>query len=239
MSNGFVQQSNDNKATLKWLQHVQRRDASLHAQTVADSLCPITASLSLSLRPPAEPPPQDTTLQSVMMGNHLYPDQDAFSVSSNNTFNSLDSNDSLFGIPPLHRGPFSSSDDDDSYLFRGSNRTHYFEFETVTSESLFDTTYEDDRSISTTESLFPSNFDNVGPPPPGSLMDLWDTPFSTSCLHNFPSPGEDAKCFTTTSNMDDTESLSDSSLELANDDDMYAEFNPIQPHPVLSLTRRL
>jgi hypothetical protein len=197
-----------------------------------------------------------------MTGNILYLDQDAVLVSSSITFNSMDSNDFLFGIPPLarrgsfsssdeddddsfgdappplqRRGSYSSSDDEDSYLFGSSNRTDHYEVETVTSESSFDTAYKDDRSISTTESLFPSTFDNLGPPPPGSLMDLWDTPFSTSCLHNFPSPGEDAKCFTTTSDTDETESLSDSSLDMANDDDTYAEFNPIQPHPVLSLTR--
>jgi hypothetical protein len=60
MSNGFAQKSNDNKAATKWLQHVQRRDASRHAQTVADSLCPMTANLSLSLRQLAEPPPPVT-----------------------------------------------------------------------------------------------------------------------------------------------------------------------------------
>jgi hypothetical protein len=220
-----------------------------------------TPSLSLSLRPPAEPPPIDTTLQSAMTDNMSYPDLDAVSVSSNNTFNSLDSNDSLFGIPPLaRRGSFSSSDEgsvnspnknlvipsddnddesskDEPHLFHCSNCMDQYAVEIVTSESSFDTAYEDDRSISTTGSLFLSTFDDLGPPPPGSLMDSWDIPFSTSCLHNFTFPGDDAKCFTATSDTDETESLSVSSLELANDDDTYAEFNPIQPHPVLSLTR--
>jgi hypothetical protein len=52
--------------------------------------------------------------------------------------------------------------------------------ETVTSDTSYDTAQDDDLSISTTESLFPS-LDNLGSPPPGSLMDLWDTPFPTSC----------------------------------------------------------
>jgi hypothetical protein len=226
MSNGFAQKSNDNRTATKWLQHVQRREASRRTQTIADSLSSMSPRLSLSLRPPAEPPPSDTILQSVMTGTTSYPDQDAVSVSSTNTFNSLDSNDSLFGIPLLarcglfsssdgesvsssdndegsfgdeppplqRRGSISSSDHEDSHLFHNSNRMEQYAVETVTSESSFDTAYEDDRSISTTESLFPSTFDNLGPPPPSSLMDLWDTPFSKACLHNFKFPGDDAKC---------------------------------------------
>jgi hypothetical protein len=172
MSNGFAQQSNDNKAATKWLQHVQRQEASCHAQTVADSLHPMNTSLSLSLCPPAEPPSIETTLPSVMTGNILHPDQDSVSVSSNNTFNSIDSKDSLFSILPLaRRGSFSYLDEDDDKSFghvptplqcRGSfsssdddgddssNCTDHLDVETVTSESSFDTAYEDGKSISTT-----------------------------------------------------------------------------------------
>jgi hypothetical protein len=52
--------------------------------------------------------------------------------------------------------------------------------ETVTSDSLYEMACDDDCSISTTKSLFPSTFDDVGPPPPGRVMDLWDTPFFAS-----------------------------------------------------------
>lgn len=114
-----------------------------------------------------------------------------------------------------------------------------YEVETVTTESSYGTANEtDDISISTTES-WPSTFDDLGPPPPGSLMDLWDTPFSTSCLHNFPSREETSKCTFAQSDTSDTAtttSFSDSSIELANDDDSYAEYNPLCPHPILSLT---
>jgi hypothetical protein len=71
-------------------------------------------------------------------------------------------------------------------------------------------------------------------------MDLWDTPFSTSCLHNFLSREETSKCTfaqSDTSHTATTTSFSDSSIELANDDNSYAEYNPLCPHPILSLTR--
>jgi hypothetical protein len=129
----------------------------------------------------------------------------------------------------MSRSISSSSDE--------SSVSQLWEIETVISDSSYGTAHEDDASMSTTESLFPSTFDNLGPPPPGCVMDLWDTPFSTSCLHNFASKNEDAKCYFFSSDTSDTESISDSSLEYPNDDDSYAEFNPILPHPVLSLTR--
>jgi hypothetical protein len=133
-------------------------------------------------------------------------------------------------MPSLAQRSVSSSDDD----------SHLFDVKTVYSDTSYDTAREDDDlSISTTESV-PANFDDLGPPPPGSLMDLWDTPFPTSCLHNFPSQAEVSKCTfagSDTSDTASTDSFSDSSIELPNDDDSYAVFNPICPHPVLSLTR--
>jgi hypothetical protein len=149
-------------------------------------------------------------------------------VTSSDDDSSVD--DSLFNPPPLMSQSISSSSDE-------STVSRMWEVETVISDSSYGTAHDDDASISTTESLFPSTFDDLGPPPPGCVMDLWDTPFSTSCLHNFASKNEDAKCYFFSSDTSDTESISDSSLEYPNDDDSYAEFNPILPHPVLSLTR--
>jgi hypothetical protein len=92
-----------------------------------------------------------------------YPDHDAASISSTNTFNSQDSNDSLFGLPLLaHRYDFDDSSDDESNppsLANGSvsssddESIENYEVETVTTESSYGTANEtDDISISTTES---------------------------------------------------------------------------------------
>jgi hypothetical protein len=70
-------------------------------------------------------------------------------------------------------------------------------------------------------------------------MDQWDTPFSTNHFSNFASPKNDAKCVFEESDTSETASISDSSIEVANDNDTYAEFNPLEQYPVLSLTRIL
>jgi hypothetical protein len=68
-------------------------------------------------------------------------------------------------------------------------------------------------------------------------MDLWDKPIPTSCLHNFPSRFEDAKChFYKNILLDDDNSVS--SIEFPNsDDDSYLITNPISSRPVMHLTR--
>lgn len=91
-------------------------------------------------------------------------------------------------------------------------------------------------TISTTESL-PETFDNLSPPPPGSVMELLDTPFSHSCLHNFASQSKNAKCAHMLSDTSDTAPVLNSSVDLANDNDTYANYNPIHPHTILFLTR--
>jgi hypothetical protein len=194
------------------------------------------------------------------------PDQDSASMSSNDSLfdipplqrrgyddSSSDEEDSYADVPALHRrggsvspsdeGSLVSSNDNSSVVSASLHRPvssraqHQPEVETVTSDSLYETACDDDCSISSTESFFPSTFDDVGPPPPGSLMDLWDTPFSTNHFRNLASPLGDAKCTTVGSNTSDTDSCTDSSVEYANDDDTYAELYPLEPHPVLSLTR--
>jgi hypothetical protein len=65
-------------------------------------------------------------------------------------------------------------------------------------------------------------------------MDFWDRPIPTSALHDFPSPFEDAKCRNFSVDYDSDEST----LPFAgDDDDTYCDFNPIVPHPILSLSR--
>ena len=247
MSNGFASKCLNNNAASKWLQEATRRQVNRRAQADVDVLLHNSASLATTVRPPAEPPPVDIRLRSVMT-EFISPDNDTASISTTNTFQTYDSTDSLFGIPPLCTRSISSDDtsDDDDTIDEINDITYpsqamTFErtdVETVHSDTSFDTAQDDDRSISTTESLFP-NLDDLGPPPLGSLLDLWDTPFSTSCLHNFAAKEEDAKCYTFGSDTSDTASTTDtnSSAELYNDGDTYAEFNPIDPHHVHSLTR--
>lgn len=74
--------------------------------------------------------------------------------------------------------------------------------------------------------------------PQGSLMDLWDTPFSTNTsiivLHHLG----DYKCKTHESKTTETDYFFLSFADLPDaDDDSYAEFNTILPSPVLSLTK--
>jgi hypothetical protein len=135
---------------------------------------------------------------------------------------SASEDDSLFFPPPLaYRCDYSSSDD------------------SISCDST-DTSFcsaQDSTTVSTASSVH-SGYSSLGPPPPGSLMSLWDTPFSTSCLHDFHFRSEDSKC--TLIPPLETSSVSSSSLSSAcftNDDDSYASLNPLRLCPVLSLTR--
>jgi hypothetical protein len=185
MSNGFSSTGQQSKTASNWFQKVTCRQEDRRAQAEADVLLHKSMSLATTVRPPAEPPPVDAQLDSVMT-EFISPDNDSASVSTTQTFNSNDSTDSLFGLPPLCNRSISSSDssdDDDtidevpplgrrssyidssddqseaSNLFRAT-RFERYEVETVLSESSYDTAYDDDLSISTTESLFP-NLDNL------------------------------------------------------------------------------
>lgn len=164
--------------------------------------------------------------------------------TDDNTIGSLNMADSVFGLQPLILDDDSSLDDESI-----SNHIHTLHEnrwlqgdipdETVSSESSFMSAQMDEFSLSMTESVVSmfENSNDLGPPPLGSLMDLWDTPFPTSCLHNFGSPINNAKCKSYTCNTTNMDTSTDSSLEGdALDDDSYADFNPILPSPVLSLT---
>lgn len=119
MSNSFASNGPQRTASSKWLRHVLCRQANRHAQQQVDVLLNTNTLTQHSIQLPAEPPPDDVQLVSVVTGFNN-PDHDSASISSTNTFNSQDSNDSLFVIPPLYSGgSVSSSDDKDDQNFHG------------------------------------------------------------------------------------------------------------------------
>ena len=88
-----------------------------------------------------------------------------------------------------------------------------------TDNSLFDppdlmTTHESDSdssmstdshdSLSTCSSTSSMWFENLNPPPPGSLLDLWDTPFSAKAFHDFPTLFTDGMVTLETTPTEDT-----------------------------------
>jgi hypothetical protein len=152
--------------------------------------------------------------------------------------------DSLFDMPPLasrsalydssldeetdddtgpDTPPLASSDEEGSVLFGDSTDDESFAEANSTTAS----------TVLTVPSVASYSVESLSPPPPGSVMELWDTPFSTSILHDLSSPFKDAKCY----NME-ADYNSDSTLDYPGDDDeSYCEFNPTVPHPILSLSR--
>jgi hypothetical protein len=186
-------------------------EALMHAYQAAD----------LRTCPPPEPPPLFSN--TVVMTN--LQDSDTCSV---HTVNSSESDDSLFDIPDLAPRHDDSSSDGSTDFFTCSDNSSF-----VSAWSSSRTTSTTDTS-GTCQSTF--SLDSLGPPPPGSLMDLWDKPIPTSCLHNFPSRLEDAKCTFFESLSPDTDSVS--SIEYPNSDgDSFLSSNPISSRPLLHLTR--
>lgn len=139
MSNGLASKGPTSTAFTKWLWHVTHWQVNRRAQHKADVLIHSSTSLQDSNQPPAKPPPLNTTLESVVMGS-INPDHDSASVSSKNTFNSNNSNDSLFGMPPLCCGGLVSSSKDDDSTFQHFRLSHaeQIDVEAVTLESSFD-----------------------------------------------------------------------------------------------------
>jgi hypothetical protein len=168
-------------------------------------------------RPPPEPPPSHS--HTVLMTNPR--DSDTYSV---HTVTSVGSDeDSLFGIPSLApRYDYSSSDSslDGSDYFTGSDGSS---FASANASML-----SDSPSVHSTYSV-----ESLGPPPPGSLMDYWDKPIPTGCLHNFPSRLEDLQCHF----LENIDANSLSSIEYDNsDEDTYLDDNPISSRTIQHLT---
>jgi hypothetical protein len=59
-------------------------------------------------------------------------------------------------------------------------------------------------SFSTCSSTSSMWFENLTPPPPGSLLDLWDTPFSAKTFHDFPTLFTDGVVTVETTPTEDT-----------------------------------
>jgi hypothetical protein len=159
--------------------------------------------------------------------------------SSSDDDSTTSNDDSTVGPPPLAQREDDSSSDDDS-LF-GGRRASTFHYGTDSSD--YWTGNEDDSFTtapteeisSQSSSVDEYDLDDLGPPPPGSLMSYWNTPFSTGCLHNFPSRVDEAKCSWTYRDSDE-DSINSADIP-GNDDDSYAAFNPAHIHPSLALTR--
>jgi hypothetical protein len=147
-------------------------------------------------------------------------DSDTYSVHT--VYSEGSDGDSLFGVPPLaSRCDYSSSDSslDRSDYFTGTDGSSY--------GSVPESFTTDTPSLHSTYTI-----DSLGPPPPGCIMDYWDKPIPSSCLHNFPSRFEDLKC-----NFLDDDAHSLSSIEYDNSDaDTYFDENPISSRPVQHLT---
>jgi hypothetical protein len=87
---------------------------------------------------------------------------------------------------------------DDSLLDPPDNTNKY----DSASESTV-STHSDD-SLETCSSTSSTWFDNMSPPPPGSLLDLWDTPFSAKTFHDFPTLFSDGLVTIDTTPTEDT-----------------------------------
>ena len=174
---GNVSPSRGRSARIKarWDRLVSRRDARRLDNAAINAAMQAFQDAD---RPPPEPPP--LLSHTILMTNHN--DSDTYSVHTVCSEGSDD--DSLFGVPPLAaRCDYSSSDSslDGSDYFTGSDGTSF--------ASAGASLATDSPSVHSTYLI-----DSMGPPPPGSIMDYWDKPIPSSCLHNFPSRFEDLKC---------------------------------------------
>jgi hypothetical protein len=92
----------------------------------------------------------------------------------------------------------SVTSEDDS-LFDPPDTTNVYDSD---SESTVSTHSDDSLEIcSSTSSTW---FDNMSPPPPGSLLDLWDKPFSVKTFHDFPTLFSDGLVTIDTTPTEDT-----------------------------------
>ena len=174
-------------------------------------------------RPPPEPPPKRMTEQPALE-NISRPSVSVTWMDDN----SVSSVDSLFDPPPLDHCDDSSSSGDDSISCYSALDEDDFRSAATSVASL--------QSVDSSVSDW--SFTSLGPPPEGSLMDLWDKPFPKACLTDFGFSGLDS-CYVK-EHPPDTISTSDSSLgsefEIRGlDDDSYASCNPAHERCFLSL----
>jgi hypothetical protein len=214
---GNVSSSRGCSARIKarWNHLVSRRDNRRRLNSAIDEAM---LAYQAADRPPPEPPPSSS--HTVLMMNPC--DSDMYSVHTVHSDGSEE--DSMFGVPSLApRCDISSSDSSlDGYdYFTGSDGSS---FASANASLLSDS--------STVHSTF--TIDSLGPPPPGSLVDYWDKPIPSSCLHNFPSRLEDLKY----NFLEDIDAHSLSLIEFDNsDNDTFFDDNPISSRPVQHLTQ--
>ena len=122
-------------------------------------------------------------------------------ISDPDDASEVPSTDSLFD--PTSICHYSSSSDDSSVL-------------------------SDDSTVSTCSSTSTDDIHNLGPPPPGSIMEYWDKPISACSFYEFPD------CFinkmVTTSDMNPTTDVSDEENSVSSAASL--DFDP-QPTPIL------
>ena len=114
------------------------------------------------------------------------------------------STDSLIGPPLLH---------------------HNSSFE---SETLDESSISDDNS--TDHSISTDGSDYLGPPPPGSLMDLWDKPILANTFHDLTDLFKDGIVTVDTANTEDTTSEDDSSIISTASMDFLSNKAPVLHH---------
>eukprot|EP00804_Cyclotella_cryptica_P017245 CCRYP_016804-RA/>CCRYP_016804-RA protein AED:0.21 eAED:0.21 QI:0/0/0/1/1/1/3/0/813 len=139
--------------------------------------------------------------------------------------------DSLFSGPSLTTRHSSGSDTSSDSSMSLDNST---DFETACEDTAYfmgDDASISSYSIGSDDVTF--NVSDMGPPPPGSLMNFWDKPFPWHHLHDCGSPPEDVKCSisvttVTTEEGDSSSTMSDDSSGLW-----------VQPNPDPCLSVRL
>ena len=120
------------------------------------------------------------------------------------------STDSLFDPPSISH--YSSTSDDSSVI-------------------------SNDSTILTCSSTFTDDLDNLGPPPPGSIMKYWDKPISACSFYDFPD------CFinniVTTTDTNPTTHLSDEETSISSAASLDVDLQPTPTLRFISATNRL
>ena len=223
MGNVSLSRVKKNKISERWKRRLARwqerrqKNEEFQALIASYQLSDLQRSIP---RPPAEPPPQINKTNDIMTKS---PFSDTTSVIVETVY-SDDSSTVSWDQPPSLRSRYSSSDDGDSSTdYHTASLTSSF-------ASALDSLTLDPGSASSSE----GSIGSLGPPPPGSLMDLWNKPIPVSCRTNCVSDGPLPGVHIPFSSVNDSDSLS--SMEYpGDDDDTYAEFNPMYDRPISSL----